>query len=414
MSEPVLTPGAVIHRVAAKAGCYTVDFEVTTDLLFDLDLQFQLHDAQSGIETGSFHIRQAGWDVAWLPRGAYRAVMTLPEDHLPTGAQRVRVLLWSDANGTPKLLAEEALAGFVPNSSGQDAVASGTKQKRRAGRPSWTLEGLDGVPVGDLSWNRGHEDWFFKHFDHAARVIVHLMLGQDERLGGRILDVGCGDGMTDLGVFLRCRPEEFVGVDPSKRYELLPEVAQRNHLPGDWSDDPRLRFEPADGNDLPFADNHFDVVLSWGSLEHIAGGYAQTLREIRRVLKPGGLLFVHPGLFFGEYGNHLGEFFDDPWLHLKLAPEALRERVLTTAPRTMDRGGEVATQAQYWQWYTELNPITVRDFEAELRALDFEPWRVALRTSGVVEYTPELLDYGFEQLANRELYVSAWNRKPEP
>ena len=77
----------------------------------------------------------------------------------------------------------------------------------------------------------------------------------------------------------------------------------------------------------------------------------------------------------------------------------------------LGRGGEEATPEQYWQWYTELNPITVRDFEAELRALDFEPWRVALRTSGVVEYTPELLDYGFEQLANRELYVSAWNRK---
>ena len=387
------------------SGRVTVDFAVTADLSFDIDVQVQLNDAATGAERLSCHIRQAGWDVAWLPRGRYRAEITLPPGTATGGPGIIRALLWSDANGTPRLEDERRTDPVSPGDG------AGRENAHRVSRPAWTLAGLDGVPVSDLSWNRGHEDWFFKHFDHAARVIVHLMLGQSELLKGRILDVGCGDGMTDLGVFLRCRPEELVGVDPSRRFELLPEVAERNHLPDDWTRDSRLRFEAADGNALPFEDDRFDVVLSWGSLEHIAGGYGNTLREIRRVLRPGGLLFVHPGLFYGEYGNHLGEFFDDPWLHLKLPEAELRERVLETPPERMDRGGEVATPEQYWQWFTELNPITVRDFEAELRALDFEPWRVALRTSGVVEYTRELLDYGFEQLANRELYVSAWNRK---
>lgn len=391
--------------VEPGAGRVIVDFAVTADLTFDIDVQVQLNDPATGAEQLSCHIRQAGWDVAWLPRGRYRAELTLPPGSASASPQTVRVLLWSDANGRPSL-EDERIADPARLGSGSDAQEAG-----RVARPAWTLEGLDGVPVGDLSWNRGHDDWFFKHFDHAARVIVHLMLGQSELLEGRILDVGCGDGMTDLGVYLRCRPRELVGIDPSRRFELLPEVATRNHVPDDWANDPGLRFEAADGNALPFEDDRFDVVLSWGSLEHIAGGYGKTLQEIRRVLRPGGLLFVHPGLYFGEYGNHLGEFFDDPWLHLKLREAELRDRVLSTPPERMDRGGEVATPEQYWQWYTELNPITVRDFEAELRSLDFEPWRVALRTSGVVEYTPELLDYGFEQLANRELYVSAWNRK---
>ena len=39
-----------------------------------------------------------------------------------------------------------------------------------------------------------------------------------------------------------------------------------------------------------------------------------------------------------------------------------------------------ATPEQYWQWFTELNPITVAGFEKELRSLGFEPWRVAIRT----------------------------------
>jgi hypothetical protein len=74
----------------------------------------------------------------------------------------------------------------------------------------------------------------------------------------------------------------------------------------------------------------------------------------------------------------------------------------------------VATPAEYWQWYTELNPIRVPDFERELREMGFEPWRVALRSSDLVEYTPELQGYSMQDLATAELYLSAWNRKPGP
>ncbi len=383
-------------------GNFRVVFRIEQAMMFDLDLQLQLNDAATGAESISSHIRQAGWDVAWLPRGRYAAEVNLSGVAVPGGAQRARLLAWKEANGTPVLLAETALA---------EPVTVAPADSQRIAPAAWSLQSLDGVPIQDLSWNRGHEDWFFKHFDHAARVIIHLMLGNDARLKGRILDVGCGDGMTDLGVFLRCQPEELVGIDPSRRYELLPEVAGKNHVPDDWRDNPALRFEAHDGNAIPYADDYFDVVLSWGSLEHIDGGYAGTLQEIRRVLKPGGLLFVHPGLFYGAYGNHLGEFFEDPWVHLKLPEAELRERVLASRPDYMDRGGEFATPEQYWQWYTELNPITVAEFEQELRDLGFEPWRVALRTSPLVEYTPELQQYGFEQLANREVYVSARNRK---
>lgn len=123
---------------------------------------------------------------------------------------------------------------------------------------------------------------------------------------------------------------------------------------------------------------------------------------------------VHPGLFYSDIGNHLGEFRfarDEPYVHLKHPHSWLREQVLRGDIERIDRCGDDATPEQYWQWFTELNPITVTAFERELRELGFEPWRVALRTHDRVEYTPQLQGYSFVDLAVGELYVSAWNRK---
>ncbi|MGZ5081379.1 MAG: hypothetical protein ACXWHZ_18630, partial [Usitatibacter sp.] len=135
---------------------------------------------------------------------------------------------------------------------------------------------------------------------------------------------------------------------------------------------------------------------------------------IRRVLRPGGLFFVHPGLYYSHFGHHLGEFSSEPHFHLKKPLEEVKRIVFGTQPNYMDRSGEEATQEQYWQWFNELNPITVSAFEQELRALDFEPWRVAIRTEGVIEYTPELLRYPMQDLATNELYLSCINRKKAP
>jgi len=375
---------------------------LSAGLLFQPDAQVQILPVESS-EVLYCRDLSAALPVAWLPRGEYGLVCHLHDLELPAGDYQLRLIVFGEVARERKALAEYMIRFSLP----QAASTRGLRQ------PAWTLRSMPGTaPVEDLAWNRGHEDWFFRHFDHAALVVTDYLLKQHPLLKGRILDLGCGDGLIDLGIFLRVQPEELVGIDPFKGFERLPGVLAANHLPSDLLDDPRLQFRADDGNAIPYPDDYFDVVVSWGSLEHIAGGYGEALGEIRRVLKKDGLLFVHPGLYYGALGNHLGEFFDDPYVHLKLAPEELRQAVLSTPPQRMDRAGHVATPEEYWQWYTELNPIRVADFERELRELGFEPWRVALRSSDLVEYTPELQRYEMQDLATAELYLSAWNRKP--
>jgi SAM-dependent methyltransferase len=343
-----------------------------------------------------------GCPMGWLPRGTYRFRGILPAQ---AGAGQWRYaaeLLHASA------MAEERAAQL----EGDFRLAAAAPGP--AGPLGWSLEAVPpAAAIESLSWKRGHEDWFFRHFDHAAATVQSYMLGNSPLLRGRILDVGCGDGITALSLALRTGCRELVGIDPFRGFERLPQILAENHLPPDTVP-PHVTFRADDANALPFGDDRFDVVVSWGSLEHIAGGYGKALLEIRRVLRPGGLFFVHPGLYYSTMGSHLTEFCREPHFHLRLPREELRRLVLGTKPDYIDRSGEFCTPEQYWQWFTELNPITVAGFEREIRALGFDPWRVALRTEGLVEYTPELQRYPMQDLATNELYLACVNRKDAP
>lgn len=383
--------------------CVEVRIRVDAPLVFEPDIELTLSTGDRELVCSRLRDQV---DAGWLPKGEFlvRAVWGSLWD--APGEIQVKATA-SVAKAGERIAAGQSASTVQVTGTGAGAdSASGL---------AWHLDPVPGGPQVDaLSWKKGHADWFFRHFDHAARTIISYMLGDSPLLRGRILDVGCGDGITDLGIALRCEPELFIGADPFEGYKRLPTILADNGLDASVLP-PNLRFAPFDANHLPFPDDSFDVVLSWGSLEHIAGGHLQALREIKRVLRPDGLLFAHPGLYYSNPGHHLGEFSDEPFVHLKHSREDLRRLVLNTTPRYMDRSGEFATPEQYWQWFEELNPITVASFETELRALEFEPWRVAIRTEDRIEYTQEILSYPMQDLATGELYVSCINRKrPRP
>lgn len=336
--------------------------------------------------------------LGWLPRGRYTVECFLP-DTMASGA-------WT---ATLEAVHKEGMQ-FVQSASAKAVVNAGAPKGGGAGL-SWNFEGISPAPrLADLSWKKGASDWFFRHFDHAGPTIMSYLLKDAPQLKGRILDVGCGDGITDLSIALRTGCEQLIGIDPFHGYDRLQEVMAENHLPSDaWPKN--LSFAAEDGRKLPYRDSEFDVIISWGSVEHMAEGYLPALDEMRRVLKPGGLLFIHPGLYYSNFGHHLGEFSSEPFFHLKKPLEEVHRIVMTTPPRRMDRAGHVAKPEEYWQWFRELQPITVAQFERELRERDLQPWRVAIRTEDIIEYTPEIESYPMQDLATVELYVSCVNRK---
>lgn len=115
--------------------------------------------------------------------------------------------------------------------------------------------------------------------DSAAFLVPYL------RRGARLLDVGCGPGSITAGLARLVAPGEVVGVDASE--EVL--ATARTHLAEQGVDN--VELHAADVYALPFPDDSFDVAHAHQVHQHLADPVA-ALTEIRRVLKPEGLVAV--------------------------------------------------------------------------------------------------------------------------
>lgn len=114
------------------------------------------------------------------------------------------------------------------------------------------------------------------------------------RPGHRVLDIGCGTGTLVVRI-KRLHPDaEVVGLDPD------PKALARGRRKAERAA-VSVRFDLGFSDDLPYPDASFDRVVSSFMLHHLEPGEKKaTLHQVRRVLKPGGILHL---LDFGGAGS---------------------------------------------------------------------------------------------------------------
>lgn len=128
-----------------------------------------------------------------------------------------------------------------------------------------------------LSYLNAIDDTFV---DHGVRLV-----GKRER--GRALDIGTGPGQIVVKLARRLTRWKFIGVDRSSNMiaQGVASLAPAAELAG------RVHFYVADGNQLPFRDGNFDLVVCNSVLHHFAEP-KKLLAEIARLAKPDGAILL--------------------------------------------------------------------------------------------------------------------------
>ena len=119
------------------------------------------------------------------------------------------------------------------------------------------------------------------------------------RAGMRLLDCGCGPGTITADLAKVVAPGEAIGIDLREEAVAQARAGARERQIAN------LTFRQATIYQLPFPDASSDAAFTCAVLQHLATPVV-ALREIRRVLKPGGVIGIADGssMFTIRYPNN--------------------------------------------------------------------------------------------------------------
>ncbi|MGE0310088.1 MAG: methyltransferase domain-containing protein [Lautropia sp.] len=134
-----------------------------------------------------------------------------------------------------------------------------------------------------------------------------------------LLEAGCGAAGLARRLLDRHAGTRVVGVDVDER-----QLAKNLAAPT-----PRLHFERAGAQDLPFDDGAFDGAMMLKSLHHVPVALmAQALGEMARVLKPGGWLYVSEPVYAGALNDVIRLYNDEG--EVRAAAQAALDRAVAS------------------------------------------------------------------------------------
>lgn len=241
--------------------------------------------------------------------------------------------------------------------------------------------------------------WFLEHVTKPPQEIADFLAGTAVDIdGARILDVGCGDGMIDLGMVRKFRPYEFVGTDIFQTdVNDLAEMSRR-FLGSELPDN--LRFAECSETMLPFADSRFDFVMSWSVFEHVSDP-VRVLSEIRRVLRPRGYMFLQIWpLYHSQRGSHLWKWYPEGWEHLRRPHDDLRTELASFTEDKSELREAMLTDLN------TLNRITLSQLQNSITAAGLKIKRVSA-TADTIDVPEDLLRYSISDLMISEIKLLA-------
>jgi len=128
--------------------------------------------------------------------------------------------------------------------------------------------------------------------EERLRIREELIKLVEPKEGDRVLDVGTGGGLLAIGFAKAAKDVKATGIDlwiPGGGGTSLKTAKKNAEIEGVAG---RVEFKKADGRNIPYPDNCFDIVAASFVLHMIYKNRDAAFKEMIRVLKPGGKLAI--------------------------------------------------------------------------------------------------------------------------
>ncbi len=152
-------------------------------------------------------------------------------------------------------------------------------------------------------------------FEQSAKIPWYYAPEFDllkEISGKKVLDVGAGGGGKSVFYALN-GAKTVVGIDIEEGF-----IEQANEFAKEKGAQ-NVQFLVQNAEKTDFPDNSFDVCVMNDVFEHLARPEA-VLKEVYRVLRKGGKVFINSPPYYHPYGAHLSDLIGIPYVHI-LFPE---------------------------------------------------------------------------------------------
>ncbi len=243
-----------------------------------------------------------------------------------------------------------------------------------------------------------HESVVQSHARRRAEVEAWFLLPRLEP-GMALLDAGCGPGTVTAGLARAVSPGHVIGLDAA------PEVLEHARLHASEEAVDNVDFVAGDVYALDFADAEFDVVYANQLLQHLADPI-RALGELRRVLKPGGLLAVRDADYATMSPHPKFPQFPD-WNRL-YHEVAYRNRAEPDAGRTLPAWVRASGFP-----HIEIHPNVVA-MDGEEARIWGRTWSQRILYSGIAD---QALEYGLADQSELQRISdgwATWAESPEP
>ncbi len=204
-----------------------------------------------------------------------------------------------------------------------------------------------------------YAEWQYERGEDTIKFYLEYT-DKESMFGGKdVLDVGCGAGGKSL-FYLGCGANKVVGIDIVPKYKEESEaLAGKLGLCG-------FEFACEDASSTSFADCSFDTIIMNDAMEHVAEPEA-TLREMHRILKPGGKLYVNFPPYNHPYGAHLSDVIGMPWVQCFFSDKTMiraYKELVADKPDGEDRiNFRISKNEKGKEYFSYINKMTIKRFK---------------------------------------------------